>query len=104
MHFRANSESQVLSFVKQFCEIHGYDMKTVAVKTPLTSSKLKDHLDPETYKHFQQYEDFEQSPKLKPIVEAAYYLNFRQLIDVCLVVIGCPFYCGDNEQEQELFK
>lgn len=46
----------------------------------------------------------ENAEKLKPFVDAAYYLNMDTFKEVCLVTLGTPFFIGNSDSEKEIFK
>lgn len=50
------------------------------------------------------YFGLENAEKIKPLVEAAYYLNMDTFKEVCLVTLGTPFYIGNSDLEKDIFK
>jgi len=42
--------------------------------------------------------------KFKRLTEAAYYLDFKKFIEICIMMIAIRFYIGSTESEYEEFK
>ncbi|KAL4492535.1 hypothetical protein ABPG72_007648 [Tetrahymena utriculariae] len=96
----------VLQVIKKFCEVHDYKPSSIDFKSPLKSDKLSDNIDQKSYSIMKDYFGIkpEQAENLKPLIYAAYHLDFEKFKEICLVTLGCPFYVGDTDQEIERFK
>ncbi|KRX09653.1 hypothetical protein PPERSA_02525 [Pseudocohnilembus persalinus] len=97
-------DKKSLEVFKNFLEVHDYDPSKIVITKPLKSDKLEDHLDKQSYEIFKNYFGPENSDKIKPLVELAYYLNCEKFKAACLITLGCPFYIGNTEKDKQQFK
>jgi hypothetical protein len=42
---------------------------------------------------------FAKIEEIKPIIEAAYFLDFHELKEACLCAISIDFYIGNNDED-----
>lgn len=92
-----------LLLIKRFLEDHNYDHSQIKVVMPLVGNDPKIHLDEKTYNLLKQYQDSSSVDKLKPLMEACYYLDMEELKNACLCMIATQFYVGATENELESF-
>lgn len=91
-------DSAVFQKVLEYCEIHDY--KPVAVSKPLKSANLKDNLSEKDYKFVGGYDYL----NIKPLLDAAFYLNFEGLREVGIAVVATEFYIGNTIEDIENLK
>lgn len=72
-------DAETLNIIKRFLEEHDYNPENIKITRPLKSDKLEDHLDEKSYELFREYYGPENADKIKPIVDAAYFLNIEEL-------------------------
>ncbi|KAL4442376.1 hypothetical protein ABPG74_005717 [Tetrahymena malaccensis] len=94
---------EILLIIKRFLEDHNYDKSLIRIEKPLTGNDPKNHLDEKTYLLLKEYKGTQNVDRIKPLLDAAYYLNFELFKDACLCIIACDFYVGATETELDQF-
>lgn len=56
-------------------------------------------MDQKSYELLLPFKGVENIHKMKPLIDAAYYLNIEAFKDVCKCMIACEFYIGPSEKE-----
>ena len=74
------------------------------VKKPLISDKLQDNIDEISLNILKNFAGISKIEEIKPLVDAAYYLNFCEFKDALLATIACEFYVGASDADLEKFK
>jgi hypothetical protein len=69
-------DESTLKIIKRFLEDHDYKKENMKVDKPLKSDNLKDNIDEKSYELLKDYAGILNIEKIKPLVDASYYLNF----------------------------
>jgi len=69
-------EEKEILVIKRFLEDHDYKAENIRVEKPLKSDILKDNIDEKSYNLLKDYAGIQNIEKIKPLVDAAYFLNF----------------------------
>ncbi len=81
-----NIDKKTLDLVIQYCKMH--DFKPPKTKRPIKSGELFKNLHPKDYEFVKNYD----IKTIKPLVDAASYLNIKSLADVCICRIATEYY------------
>eukprot|EP01015_Nassula_variabilis_P022033 TRINITY_DN399_c0_g1_i12.p2 TRINITY_DN399_c0_g1~~TRINITY_DN399_c0_g1_i12.p2 ORF type:complete len:184 (-),score=68.57 TRINITY_DN399_c0_g1_i12:168-719(-) len=81
-------DGDVFQKVVEYCQLHDYNPRHY--KKPIVTKELSEILDTKDLKFLEPYN----IENLKPLVDAAVYLDMKSLQDLCVIRIASEFFVG----------